>query len=211
MRAFFKSDSSDRSDRWRRRNGRILWRLIVVLPVLVSLYLLGFLSAAMVSSVGHPGESITLLRSTVRHLFQPNESALEPPQAFQSALSEIETHFYGPLPPIDKLTYTAIDGMLMALGDPYTRFMEPDEFRRMQEDKAVRMIRGPRFTRVTLTIRREGEPHPITITIQRDLVESPTVDVYLDDAENKIYRIWLQNFSEKAPPIAGPGTAAGAA
>jgi carboxyl-terminal processing protease len=24
--------------------------------------------------------------------------------------------------------------MLMALGDPYTRFMEPDEFRRMQED-----------------------------------------------------------------------------
>jgi C-terminal processing protease CtpA/Prc len=228
MRAFFKSDSPDRSDRWRRRNGRILWRLIVVLPVLVSLYLLGFLSAAMVSSVGHPGESITLLRSTVRHLFQPNESALEPPQAFQSALSEIETHFYGPLPPIDKLTYTAIDGMLMALGDPYTRFMEPDEFRRMQEDtsgsftgigalledapggarvvrplpnspairaglkagdiiiavdgkslekvaldEAVRMIRGPRFTRVTLTIRREGEPHPITITIQRDLVESP--------------------------------------
>jgi hypothetical protein len=84
MRAFFKSDSSDWSDRWRRRNGRILWRLIVALPVLVSLYLLGFLSAAMVSSVGHPSESITLLRSTVRHLFQPNESALEPPQAFRA-------------------------------------------------------------------------------------------------------------------------------
>ncbi|MFN7016945.1 MAG: S41 family peptidase, partial [Fimbriimonadales bacterium] len=142
------------------------------------------------------------------------------------------------------------------VGDPYTRFMDPDAFRRMQEDTqgsftgigalledapggarivrplpnspaskaglkpgdiiiavdgkslervalddAVRMIRGPRFTEVRLTIRRNGINEPFTVTIRRDLVESPTVDVYLEDDENKIYRIWLQNFSEKAPTL----------
>ncbi len=239
------------------RAGRALWQFILLIPVLVSLYLLGFLSADLFASVStRPSESLGLLRSAVRHLFQRNESKLDPVEAFQSALSEIETHFYSTPPPVDKLTYTAIDGMLMALGDPYTRFLEPEAFRRMQEDtsgsftgigalledapggarvvrplpnspairagvkagdiiiavdgkslekvsldEAVRMIRGPRFTKVTLTIRREGEPAPLTITIQRDLVESPTVDIYLDDAQNKIYRIWLQNFSEKAPQM----------
>jgi C-terminal processing protease CtpA/Prc len=42
------------------------------------------------------------------------------------------------------------------------------------------MIRGPRFTEVKLTIRR-GDQEPFTVTIKRDLVESPTVDVYLED------------------------------
>jgi carboxyl-terminal processing protease len=189
-------------------------------------------------------------------MLQAESTGLEPVEAFQSTLSEIEKHFYGTPPSVEKLTYTAIEGMLLALGDPYTRFMDPEAFRRMQEDtsgsftgigalledapggarivrplpnspasraglkagdiiiavdgkslervaldEAVRMIRGPRFTKVTLTIRREGEPNPLTFTIQRDLVESPTVDVYLDDAQNKIYRIWLQNFSEKAPVL----------
>lgn len=237
------------------RHGRALWQLVLLIPVLVSLYLLGFLSADLFAST-RPGESMGLLRSAVTRLLQRTEAKLDPVEAFQSALSEIETHFYGMPPSTEKLTYAAIDGMLMALGDPYTRFMDPEAFRRMQEDtsgsftgigalledapggarvvrplpnspairagvkagdiiiavdgkslekvaldEAVRMIRGPRFTKVTLTIRREGEPNPLTITIQRDLVESPTVDVYLDDAENKIYRIWLQNFSEKAPQL----------
>jgi len=242
---------------FRQRGGRALWQFILLIPVLISLYLLGFLSADLSASVSaRPGESMGLLRETLHRLLQRNEAKLEPVEAFQSALSEIESHFYGPPPSIEKLTYTAIDGMLMALGDPYTRFMDPEAFRRMQEDtsgnftgigalledapggarvvrplpnspairtglkagdiiiavdgkslerisldEAVRMIRGPRFTKVTLTIRREGEPNPLTITIQRDLVETPTVDVYLDDAENKIYRIWLQNFSEKAPQL----------
>ncbi len=239
----------------RTRWGRALWRVLILIPALVSLYLLGFLSADLSASLNaRPGESLGLLRSAVSNLLQGSRPALDPVDAFQSTLGEIEAHFYGTPPAVDKLTYAAIDGMLLALGDPYTRFMDPDAFRRMQEDtsgnftgigalledapggarvvrplpnspasraglkagdiiiavdgkslervaldEAVRMIRGPRFTKVTLTIRREGEPNPLTITIQRDLVESPTVDLYLDDSENKIYRIWLQNFSEKAP------------
>ncbi|MEN3001139.1 MAG: S41 family peptidase [Armatimonadota bacterium] len=251
----FGSTMFEKFERRTWRSGRVLWQLILLIPVLVSLYLLGFLSADLFAST-RPGESMGLLRSTVSHLLQRSESKLDPVEAFQSALAEIEAHFYSTPPSVEKMTYAAIDGMLLALGDPYTRFMEPEEFRRMQEDtsgsftgigalledapggarvvrplpnspasraglkagdiiiavdgkslekvaldEAVRMIRGPRFTKVTLTIRREGEPNPLTITIQRDLVESPTVDVYLDDAENKIFRIWLQNFSEKAPQL----------
>ncbi|MCS7066421.1 MAG: hypothetical protein NZL85_09140, partial [Fimbriimonadales bacterium] len=115
------------------RHGRALWRLILLIPVLVSLYLLGFLSADLFAST-RPGESMELLRSAVSHLLQRTDSKLNPVEAFQSALGEIETHFYGTPPSVEKLTYTAIDGMLLALGDPYTRFMDPEAFRRMQED-----------------------------------------------------------------------------
>ncbi len=183
-------------------------------------------------------------------------AALNPTDAFRTVLAEIEAHFYGEPPAIDKLTYASIEGMLATLNDPYTRFMDPEAFRRMQEDttgsftgigalledapggarivrplpnspaaraglqpgdiiiavdgkslervsldEAVRMIRGPRRTTVRLTIRRNGVDEPFTVAIERDLVESPTVDVYLEDQENKIYRIWLQNFNEKAPQL----------
>ncbi len=235
-----------------RRSGRSLTQLLSLLLATIVVFILGYWSADLwADPASHPAEALHKLRSAV-----VSRDKLNPADAFQSVLSEIENHFYGTPPPVDKLTYTSIDGMLGAIGDPYTRFMDPEAFRRMQEDtsgsftgigalledapggarivrplpnspaqkagikagdviiavdgkslermaldEAVRLIRGPRFTKVELTIKREGEPEPIKITVQRDLVESPTVDVYLEDTENKIYRIWLQNFSEKAPTL----------
>ncbi len=235
-----------------RRSGRSLWQLFSLILAMFVVFVLGFLSADLwADPASHPSEALHKLRSVVS-----TPEKLDPTQAFQSVLSEIETHYYGTPPPVDKLTYTSIDGMLGAIGDPYTRFMDPDAFRRMQEDtsgsftgigalledapggarivrplpnspaqkagikagdviiavdgkslermaldEAVRLIRGPRYTKVELTIKREGEPAPLKFVLQRDLVESPTVDVYLEDTENKIYRIWLQNFSEKAPVL----------
>ncbi|GIV04967.1 MAG: carboxyl-terminal processing protease [Fimbriimonadales bacterium] len=233
-----------------RERGRAWVYLLILMP---GMFLAGFLGAEGYAA---------LTRSPVALLGTPLLSApftrepLDPTDAFRSALAEVEAHYYGTPPPIDKLTYTSIEGMLGVLGDPYTRFMDPDAFRRMQEDTqgsftgigalledapggarivrplpnspaskaglkpgdiivavdgkslervalddAVRMIRGPRFTDVRLTIRRDGVEAPFTVTIRRDLVESPTVDVYMEDDENKIYRIWLQNFSEKAPTL----------
>ncbi|MFQ3610864.1 MAG: S41 family peptidase, partial [Fimbriimonadales bacterium] len=233
-----------------RRSGRSLIQALSLLLAMFVVFVLGFLSADLwADPASHPGEALHKLRSVVT-----TREKLDPAQAFQSVLSEIETHYYGTPPAVDKLTYTSIEGMLGAIGDPYTRFMDPEAFRRMQEDtsgsftgigalledapggarivrplpnspaekagikagdviiavdgkslermaldEAVRLIRGPRFTKVELTVKREGEAEPLKFVIQRDLVESPTVDVYLEDTENKIYRIWLQNFSEKAP------------
>jgi carboxyl-terminal processing protease len=231
-----------------RERGRAWVYTLALMPLL---FVAGFVGSEAYALLTHASPS--LVSATLRDLTR--REALEPTDAFQSALAEVEAHYYGKPPAVDKLTYASIDGMLSALDDPYTRFMDPDAFRRMQEDttgsftgigalledapggarivrplpnspaqraglqpgdiiiavdgkslerialdEAVRMIRGPRFTEVKLTIRR-GDQEPFTVTIKRDLVESPTVDVYLEDDENKIYRIWLQNFSEKAPAL----------
>ncbi len=231
-----------------RERGRAWVYTLLLMPVL---FVGGFVGSEAYAVLTHASPS--LLRTPLTNL--THRPALEPTDAFRSALAEVEAHYYGKPPAVDKLTYTSIDGMLSALEDPYTRFMDPDAFRRMQEDtsgsftgigalledapggarivrplpdspakkagllpgdiiiavdgkslerialdEAVRLIRGPRFTEVKLTIRR-GEEEPFTVTLKRDLVESPTVDVYLEDDENKIYRIWLQNFSEKAPAL----------
>ncbi|MDM7460373.1 MAG: S41 family peptidase [bacterium] len=233
-----------------RERGRAWIYTLLLMP---ALFVGGFLGAEGYAALTRT--SPPLLNTPLLSLNFSRER-LDPTEAFRSALAEVESHFYGAPPPIDKLTYTSISGMLSAIGDPYTRFMDPEAFRRMQEDTtgsftgigalledapggarivrplpnspavkaglkpgdiiiavdgkslertalddAVRMIRGPRFTDVKLTIRREGVEEPFTVTIRRDLVESPTVDVYLEDDANKIYRIWLQNFSEKAPTM----------
>lgn len=237
------------------KRGRTLYQVLLLIPATGLLFVLGFLSAEM---WGNPSGSLASALALLKgQLGSMNKSAkVDPVEAFQSMLAEIETHYYGKPPAVDKLTYTSINGMLSAVGDPYTRFMDPEAFKRMQEDtsgnftgigalledapggvcvvrplpnspaeragvragdiiiavdgkslerlsidEAVRLIRGPRFTTVELTLRRQGEPAPIKVTIRRDLIESPTVDVYLEDTENKIYRIWLQQFNEKAPTL----------
>jgi carboxyl-terminal processing protease len=241
-----------------RNKGFAAWKLLIVLPVLTCTFLAGFVAADAFGGAFHsPSGTLNLLRSTVTGWMNPSEKTeLNPTQAFQGVLSEIEEHAYKQPPKREELTYSAIRGMLSALGDPYTRFMDPTEFRKMQEDtrgdfvgigaqlddasdgakivrpipnspaeraglKAgdviikvddkvlnnialddiVRLIRGQRGTPVTLTIRREGEAQNKEFKLIRDRIESPTVDYYLEDAENKIYRVWLQNFSEKAPAL----------
>lgn len=232
-----------------RERGRAWIYTLLLTP---AIFLAGFVGAEGYARFAHSAPSLRLALWGAT----PSREPLDPKDAFRSALAEIEAHFYGTPPPIDKLTYNSISGMLAATGDPYTRFMDPEAFRRMQEDTqgsftgigalledapggarivrplpnspaekaglkagdiiiavdgkslervaledAVRMIRGPQYTEVKLTIRRNGVEKPFTVTIRRDIVESPTVDVYLEDSENKIYRIWLQNFSEKAPAL----------
>lgn len=239
------------------KRGRALRQMLLLIPALGLLFVLGFVSADMwANPSGRPADAIALLRAQLGSSAQTKPTRIDPVEAFQSVLGEIENHYYGKQPAIDKLTYTGIDGMLSVLDDPYTRFMEPEAFQRMQEDttgnftgigalledapggarvvrplpnspamraglragdviiavngkslerlsvdEAVRLIRGPRNTIVELTVRREGEPAPLTLSIRRDTIESPTVDVYLEDTENKIYRIWLQQFNEKAPTL----------
>ncbi|MGN0401954.1 MAG: S41 family peptidase [Acetatifactor sp.] len=43
-------------------------------------------------------------------------------------------------------------------------------------EEAVKLIRGPEGTTVTLTLIREGEPDYVTVTIERRKVETPTVE-----------------------------------
>ncbi|MCS6831193.1 MAG: S41 family peptidase [bacterium] len=146
--------------------------------------------------------------------------------------------------------------MLAALHDPYTRFMDPNEYRSMQEDtrgdffgigaqlqekegqiviyrpiegspadkagvkagdvivevdrkpvagmrvdEVVKRIRGPRGTKVELTIRRKGEAKLLHITIVRDLITSPVAYAYMEDETLGIGRVRLEQFNEKCDQL----------
>lgn len=61
--------------------------------------------------------------------------ALDPVQTYNKALGLVRDNFYGADVPTDrKITYTAIRGMLNTLDDPYTRFLDPEEYRSLREE-----------------------------------------------------------------------------
>ncbi|MFN7162375.1 MAG: S41 family peptidase, partial [Fimbriimonadales bacterium] len=111
-----------------RERGRA-W--IYTLLLLVGMFAAGFLGAEAYAALTR--SSVSLLGTPLLSASFTRES-LDPTDAFRSTLAEVEAHYYGVPPAVDKLTYASIEGMLSAVGDPYTRFMDPDAFRRMQED-----------------------------------------------------------------------------
>jgi carboxyl-terminal processing protease len=66
--------------------------------------------------------------------------ALPPEETYEEALKTIHGRFYGALPkdpdysPDEVLTYAAIRGMLASLGDRYTRFLTPAEYKDMMDE-----------------------------------------------------------------------------
>ena len=64
---------------------------------------------------------------------------------------------------------------------------------RLPFDEAVSQIRGKGGTVVMLTLKQEGEPELLKISITRSTIEIPTVEYYLRD--DGIYVIELYNFS----------------
>src|SRR4051812_33000350 len=61
--------------------------------------------------------------------------SLDPVNTYNKTLQLLHDNFYGAELPTDlKLTYTAIRGMLNALDDPYTRFLDPTEYRALREE-----------------------------------------------------------------------------
>lgn len=185
----------------------------------------------------------------------PQQGYLWPVGLYWDVLSQVRTRYYQPVDE-KQLTYAAIRGMLAALHDPYTRFMDPNEYRSMQEDTrgdffgigaqlqekdgqiviyrpiegspadkagikagdvivevdrkpvtgmrvddVVKKIRGPRGTKVELTIKRRGEPKLLHITIVRDLITSPVAYAYMEDEKLGIGRIRLEQFNEKCDQL----------
>jgi carboxyl-terminal processing protease len=65
-------------------------------------------------------------------------------------------------------------------------------------DKAVKRIRGPKGTVVTVTIYREGEKEPRDIKITRDVINIPTLQT---ETKNGVFIIELYNFSAVSPEL----------
>jgi len=55
---------------------------------------------------------------------------------------------------------------------------------------AVKKLRGPRGTKVTLTIEREGEPEPLHITVTRDIIIIKSVEMEEVDDQIAVLRIF---------------------
>ncbi|MFQ6001784.1 MAG: S41 family peptidase [Anaerolineae bacterium] len=96
-------------------------RLILILLVSIvaaTSYLVGFASQVIPAYVGEVEES---------EIFHP--AAEEPPEfaVYWEAWNLVEENFYGELPDAKTQTYGSIRGMLAALGDPNTFFIEPPD------------------------------------------------------------------------------------
>jgi len=65
-----------------------------------------------------------------------DELSLKPVVAFQETLSALRQNYVTGVSKEQetKLTYAAIRGLLAGLEDPYTRFLDPEEFKRFQEE-----------------------------------------------------------------------------
>jgi carboxyl-terminal processing protease len=112
---------------------RQLFSILITACVLASFALgLGFreVLAAVDSRMAQGGlpESISSAR------VMSGKGQLDPLSAYSRALTYLKEHYWGELPTDTQLTYTAINGMLKTLDDPYTRFLDPKSFRAMSEE-----------------------------------------------------------------------------
>jgi carboxyl-terminal processing protease len=213
----------------RTRYARTVLRLVVLGYLLTLVCLVAYGAGFVAQSLGYESGDLTAIPERVLH-----PAAEEPPEfgTFWEAWGYVERDFYGPLPATDKeLAYSAIRGMLQAVGDPYTYFIEPSDHQieeaqlegryggigaeyvmengylvvvavledspaalagvrtgdvivaiddtdvlGLSQNEAILLIRGKEIgTEAKLTILREGEAEPLTITAVREEVEVPTV------------------------------------
>lgn len=61
--------------------------------------------------------------------------------------------------------------------------------------EAVKLMRGPKGTKVKITIAREGEPEPVEYTITRDVI--PLVSVKVKDIDDDVGYIRITQFQKK--------------
>ncbi|MBM3460441.1 MAG: S41 family peptidase [Armatimonadetes bacterium] len=97
---------------------------------LLGLLMLGSFSAGLLEpelrAQGGLPELLTLLRPS------GNGRELEPLNTHKRVLELVKERFYGDTPSEMRLTYAAIRGLLNRLDDPYTRFLDPEEYADMR-------------------------------------------------------------------------------
>ena len=93
---------------------------------------------------------------------------LNPLQTYNKVLQQLKGKYVGPLKSDREITYTAIRGMLRSLEDPYTRFLDPQRFRLMQEEN--------RGNFVGIGAQLEGRPTSEGyVRITRPLPDNPAI------------------------------------
>ena len=193
------------------------------------------------------------LASAVRAGLESDDAKLPPVETYWSVLTYLDANYFGKKPDPKQLTYAAIRGMLGSLGDRYTRFLDPKEYKEMQQEnrgdfegigavldtkdgrvfiknptedspaerarlqpgdiilkvdgkliqgleiiEVRNRIRGPRGTKVKLTIKREGVPQLLEFEIERAVIPFKIVEWKMEDEANKVGYIALRQFNEQS-------------
>ncbi len=81
--------------------------------------------------------------------------------------------------------------ILLAIGTTTTEGMTTDD--------AIKLIRGPKGTSVTLTFARAGEPNPLIMSVMRDTINIPVINTIKRD--DGIFVIELYSFSENSADL----------
>ncbi len=84
---------------------------------------------AAVSPLPEQAVSLTPVTATQGFDDAPSREMIE-------ALAKVQANYYGASPNRGELTYAAIRGMIGTLGDKYTRFLNPKQYQRMQEENS---------------------------------------------------------------------------
>lgn len=113
----------------------------IPVTLLVALaFLVGFIApdvSASRGSIDGLTAALHLLPSRLEMLADPAEKpSVELPilPTYYDVLDRVRENYYGAKINDRELTYSAIRGMLLALNDPYTRFLDPDAYKRMREE-----------------------------------------------------------------------------
>ena len=232
--------------------------LALITILVISSFLTGFTYRDLGSGSGIQGllANVELVPSRLTSILNTAVSTkniqLPPVETYSSVASYLDAHYYGEKPKPKQLTYAAIKGMLASLGDRYTRFLDPDEHKEMQDENrgdfegigavlgskggriliekplkespalraglqagdiilkvndeliqgldiqdVVKRIRGPRNTKVKLTIARDSKPEPFDVEIERAIIPFEIVESRMEDNVGKIGYIALHQFNEQ--------------
>lgn len=102
------------------------------LPACLAVAVLGsFAAGVMAPELGAQG-GIAEIVSKLRPRSSGRE--LDPVQTYNYALRNIQDKYFGEVQNERRMTYTAIRGLLNTLDDPYTRFLDPEEYRSLREE-----------------------------------------------------------------------------
>lgn len=122
------------------------FRVDIIIPVIFLLFaafVMGFVAQDVMASSGNMHKwvaSLQLLPQRLESIGVRSQEQADEAQplplidTYSEVMNRLKSDYYGKSVNERELTYDAIRGMLTALGDPFTRFLDPDDYKKMRED-----------------------------------------------------------------------------
>jgi len=121
---------------------KIVLRSLALIILCLIAFVGGFNYSDVRAGIKHPGSWYTILQMipnniqfglrSIARSDQPDVS--KPFEIYADTLATVQADYYGKSQTTRDLTYSGIRGMMASLGDRYTRFLDPDDYTKMQED-----------------------------------------------------------------------------